>query len=246
MSETANCCSLPKHSAKTSQPSLGMIERGDFSMQAAAAQIPGGTALVGTAQQHIPNDGEGPLRKVKLASFRIGKTTVTNAEFERFVAATGYVTEAEEIGWSFVFWQHVPESVGATQAVAEVQWWRVVDGANWRDINGPGTMAVAYHPNYPVVQVSWRDANTFAAWVGGRLPTEAEWEHAARGGLGDVRFPWGDLEPDDIETFPCNIWQGQFPQTNLCKDGFATTHQRSPLSQTAMAFIIWPATCGSG
>jgi formylglycine-generating enzyme required for sulfatase activity len=223
MSETSNCCSLPKHGNQASQPLLGQIERGDFALQAEAAQIPGGTAFVGTAQQHIPNDGEGPLRKVKVAPFRIGKTTVTNAEFERFVAATGYVTEAEEIGWSFVFWHQVPESVGATRAVAEVQWWRVVDGANWRDINGPGTMADVYHPDHPAVQLSWRDAHAFAAWAGARLPTEAEWEHAARGGLGDVRFPWGDLEPDDVENFPCNIWQGKFPQSNLCKDGFATT-----------------------
>jgi formylglycine-generating enzyme required for sulfatase activity len=223
MSETANCCSLPKQVAKVTQPALGLIERDDFLMQAAATLVPSGAAFVGTAQQQIPNDGESPLRKVKLDPFQIGKTTVTNAEFARFIAATGYVTEAEEIGWSFVFWQQVPESVGATRAVAEVQWWRVVDGANWRDINGPGTMRDAYRLDHPVVQVSWRDANAFAAWAGGRLPTEAEWEHAARGGLGDVRFPWGDRDPDDASNFPCNIWQGKFPQTNLCHDGYATT-----------------------
>lgn len=223
MSKPANCCSLPKLATKTTAFDLSAIKRGDFAMQSAAAQIHGGTAIVGTAQPQIPHDGEGPLRKVKMSPFQIGKTTVTNAEFARFVADTGYVTEAEEIGWSFVFWHQVPESVGATQAVADVQWWRLVDGANWRDINGPGTMAEAHHPDHPVVQVSWRDANAFAAWAGGRLPTEAEWEHAARGGLGDVRFPWGNQEPDDIQTFPCNIWQGQFPQTNLCKDGYAAT-----------------------
>jgi formylglycine-generating enzyme required for sulfatase activity len=223
MPETAKCCSLPKQAAKAALTAFKPVKRGDFTLQAAAAAIPGGTAFVGTAQQQIPNDGEGPLRKVKLDPFLIGKTTVTNADFARFVAETGYVTEAEEIGWSFVFWQQVPDSVGATQAVEAVQWWRVVHGANWRDINGPDTMAAAFHPDHPVVQVSWRDAHAFAAWAGGRLPTEAEWEHAARGGQGDVRFPWGNEEPDDEAHFPCNIWQGSFPQTNLCKDGYRTT-----------------------
>lgn len=223
MSEIANCCSLPKQAANASRPAPKVVARVDHSLQAAAVQIAIGTALVGTSHPQIPHDGEGPLREVKLAPFQIAKTTVTNAQFARFIEATGYVTDAEQIGWSFVFWQQVPRNVGETQAVANVQWWRRVDGANWRDINGPGTMAEACHPDHPVVQVSWRDANAFAAWAGGRLPTEAEWEHAARGGLGDVRFPWGDTEPDDLGTFPCNIWQGPFPESNLCLDGYATT-----------------------
>jgi len=153
----------------------------------------------------------------------MGETTVTNAAFDDFVTATGYVTEAEHHGWSFVFWAQVPERLGPTQGVVGVEWWRRVDGANWRDINGPGTMAEAWHRDHPVVQVSWTDARAFAAWAGGRLPTEAEWEHAARGGHDDVRYPWGDAEPDYIDFQPCNIWQGQFPKENLCKDGFATT-----------------------
>lgn len=223
MSKPANCCTLPKQAGHAARPACGVIERGDHSLQAAAAQIAGGTAFVGTAQPQIPHDGEGPLREAKLPAFQMGKATVTNAEFARFVEATGYVTEAEKIGWSFVFWQQVPQSVGDTQAVPTVQWWRRVDGANWRDINGPATMEQAYHPDHPVVQVSWHDATAFATWAGGRLPSESEWEHAARGGQGDVRFPWGDAEPDDTESFPCNIWQGTFPHKNLCLDGYATT-----------------------
>lgn len=188
-----------------------------------AVDIPGGTGFVGTSVPLIAPDGEAPFRKKRIKPFRMARTTVTNAEFAAFVEATGYVTEAERFGWSFVFWSQVPKSIGATEGVLEVQWWRKVDGAMWRDAHGPGTDIASALPDHPVVHVSWADAKAYAAWVGGRLPTEAEWEHAARGGLGDVRFPWGDAEPDDTSSFPCNIWQGQFPQANTCADGFETT-----------------------
>jgi formylglycine-generating enzyme required for sulfatase activity len=188
-----------------------------------AVLIPGGNALVGTRHPGIRDDGESPLRQVKLKPFRIGATTVTNAEFARFIDATNYVTEAEQFGWSFVFHSEVGPEVGATRGVVGVEWWRQVEGATWRDINGPGTAERAWFPDHPVVQVSWNDARAYASWAGGRLPTEAEWEHAARGGLGDVRFPWGDAEPDDNTTLPCNIWQGQFPAMNSGADGYLTT-----------------------
>ena len=185
--------------------------------------VPGGRAFVGTARTALSDDGEGPPRRVRVAPFLMAATTVTNAEFERFVAATGHVSEAEQWGWSFVFWTDVPQSVGPTDGVAGSEWWRRVDGANWRDIHGPGSAEQAWHPDHPVVHMSWNDATAYAAWVGGRLPSEAEWEHAARGGLGDVRFPWGDDEPDDTHFMPCNIWQGQFPQKNSKADGYAGT-----------------------
>ncbi|WP_305972124.1 MULTISPECIES: formylglycine-generating enzyme family protein [unclassified Mameliella] len=187
------------------------------------ARIPGGKALVGTDHPHLIEDAEGPLRTKTVAPFEIGITTVTNAQFAEFVDATGYVTEAERFGWSFVFWSEVSAEVGPTQGVANVEWWRRVDGANWRDINGPGTAENAWFPDHPVVQVSWNDARAYAKWIGGRLPTEAEWEHAARGGLGDVPYPWGHEEPDDTAHFPCNIWQGRFPDRNLGLDGHLTT-----------------------
>ena len=185
--------------------------------------IPGGSGLLGTSAPILLEDAEGPLRRKRVAPFRIGETAVTNAEFAAFVAETGYVTEAERFGWSFVFWNQVAKSVGLTQGVPEVQWWRRVDGATWRDITGPGEKDADRYPDHPVVHVSWNDARDYAAWAGGRLPTEAEWEHAARGGLGDVRFPWGDAEPDDEAHFPCNIWQGRFPDVNTLADGYATT-----------------------
>lgn len=188
-----------------------------------AVYIDQSSSLIGTDSAGIPDDGETPLRTSKVKAFYIGATTVTNAQFREFVDATGYVTEAERFGWSFVFVSQLLENIGLTQAVPGVEWWRRVDGANWRDINGPDSFDTAWHPNHPVVQVSWNDAKAYATWVGGRLPSEAEWEHAARGGLGNVKFPWGNQEPDDTDFQPCNIWQGHFPHTNTAKDGFVTT-----------------------
>lgn len=217
-----SCCTPPANRTRATADPLVLPEQG-LQYQVNAVPVPGGSSLIGTNQPGILNDGEGPLRRSKISPFRMTATTITNAEFERFVAATGHVTEAEHFGWSFVFWAQVPEAVGSTSGVPEVEWWRRVDGANWRDINGPGTQAEAWHPDHPVVQVSWNDARAYAAWAGGRLPDEAEWEHAARGGLGDVRFPWGTQEPDDTDNLPCNIWQGNFPRTNTRADGYAAT-----------------------
>lgn len=192
------------------------------SISGEAVEIPGGEALVGTARPALPQDGEGPPRRVKVSPFRIGATAVTNAAFRDFIETTGYVTEAERFGWSFVFRDQVPEAVGATQAVVAAQWWRRVEGATWASTHGPGTEEACL-PDHPVVHVSWNDARAYADWAGGRLPTEAEWEHAARGSLGDARFPWGDLEPDDEAVFPCNIWQGRFPDRNTGADGYLAT-----------------------
>lgn len=215
-----SCC--PSARKPSVEPAPGTYPRGARRTDG-AVPIKGGRAFVGCARHEIPDDGESPIRRSQVGDFLMGACAVTNREFEAFVEATGYVTEAETFGWSFVFWSDVSASVGATQGVAGVEWWRRVDGANWRDINGPGTRADCWCPDHPVVQVSWHDAMAYSAWVGGRLPTEAEWEHAARGGQGDVRFPWGDAEPDDDSFMPCNIWQGQFPDVNSAADGFATT-----------------------
>lgn len=222
MPDTApSCCSVPARASAPTPPDSAPATPGTAPPEAIA--IPGGRALVGTARPGIPDDGENPLRKARIAPFRIAPTAVTNRQFQQFITATNHVTEAERFGWSFVFWAQVPDSVGATQAVAEVQWWRRVDGATWLDINGPDSADAAWHPDHPVVHVSWNDARAYAAWAGGRLPSEAEWEHAARGGLGDVKYPWGDADPDDTTHLPCNIWQGRFPDTNSCADGYATT-----------------------
>lgn len=215
------CCGATRNNGAAAAPPDSKPKSGR-SLAHDAVLIPGGTALVGTKRPQIPDDGESPVRTIHLKPFHIAATVVTNEAFAAFIKETGYVTEAERFGWSFVFWSQVPENYGPTEGVIDVEWWRRVNGATWASPNGLGTEATCL-PDHPVVHVSWNDARAYCNWVGGRLPSEAEWEHAARGGLGDVRFPWGDAEPDDTNHAPCNIWQGRFPQTNTGYDGYMTT-----------------------
>jgi formylglycine-generating enzyme required for sulfatase activity len=166
----------------------------------------------------IAADGEGPVRTVTLDSFYLDRYPVTNDKFAEFIGATGHKTEAECFGWSFVFQGHLPpDELG--QHPPGLRWWRRVDLADWLHPEGPDT-GVAGREHYPVVHVSWNDAAAYASWAGKRLPTEAEWEYAARGGLEQKRFPWGDeLNPDGKHL--CNIWQGQFPDFDTAEDGYS-------------------------
>ncbi|WP_392674365.1 formylglycine-generating enzyme family protein [Streptomyces sp. LN785] len=173
--------------------------------------LPGGRFLMGTEDTDgFPADGEGPVREVEVAAFRIAPTTVTNAQFATFVKATGHVTEAEHFGSSFVFTGLLPDELARiARPVAEVPWWQAVTGSTWKHPEGPGS-TIGSRQNHPVVHVSWNDAQAYCAWSGTRLPTEAEWEYAARGGLEQRRYPWGDeLAPDARRML--NIWQGVFP-----------------------------------
>ncbi|MDX8152509.1 formylglycine-generating enzyme family protein [Patulibacter brassicae] len=184
--------------------------------------VPGGSFLMGNEDERaIPGDGEGPVRRVALAPFRIDAHPVTNRRFAAFVAATGHRTLAEREGWSFVFAGHLPADHPPTRAIAATPWWRQVHGASWRAPEGPGS-TVEERQDHPVVHVSRDDALAFCAWAGLRLPTEAEWERAARGGLEGRRFPWGDeLEPRGRHR--CNVWQGRFPDEDTGEDGWRGT-----------------------
>jgi formylglycine-generating enzyme required for sulfatase activity len=185
--------------------------------------LPGGTFLMGTDYPDaFPIDGEGPVRPVTLSPFRIDTFPVTNSDFAAFVDATGYRTESEKFAWSFVFWMHLPPDrldQLVEDTVAAAPWWCKVPGADWAHPEGPGSH-IADRPNHPVVHVSWNDAVAYAAWAGKSLPTEAQWEYAARGGLEQKIYPWGDeLTPGGKHM--CNIWQGEFPRVDTAEDGFA-------------------------
>jgi len=185
-------------------------------------QLPGGPFLMGTDNKDaFPDDGEGPIREVILDPFWIDRLPVTNELFGKFVQETDYLTEAETFGWSFVFWSHIPKkrfNELVEDTVAAAPWWCKVRGASWRFPEGPGS-DISSRQNHPVVHVSWNDAVRFCEWSGQRLPTEAEWEYAARGGLVQKIYPWGDqLRPKGKHL--CNIWQGEFPREDTGEDGF--------------------------
>jgi sulfatase modifying factor 1 len=186
--------------------------------------IPGGTFLMGTNDEEgFPADGEGPVHEVELSPFYIDSCTVTNYQFSEFVRDTGYVTEAERFGWSFVFHNFVSEKIRQQDSrnVPGVPWWLGVDGACWNRPEGKDS-TIEDRMDHPVIHVSWNDAVSYCNWAGKRLPTEAEWEYAARGGLIQKRYPWGDiLKP--LSQHMCNIWQGKFPEKNNASDGYIGT-----------------------
>jgi sulfatase modifying factor 1 len=185
--------------------------------------LPGGTFAMGSDDADgFPADREGPVREVTVGPFAIDVGAVTNERFAAFVAATGWVTDAERFGWSFVFASFLPEAVAAAAPRSGgAPWWCGIAGATWAAPLGPGSDLDGL-AGHPVVHVSHDDAAAFGRWAGRRLPTEAEWEYAARGGLDQARYPWGDeLTPDGEHR--TNIWQGTFPTHNTAEDGYLGT-----------------------
>ena len=188
----------PAAAAPKTMPRAGMV------------WIPAQQFLMGSGDPDgFPDDGEGPPRLVTVDGFHIAATTVTNRQFSDFVRDTRYVTDAELLGASFVFQGQLGAGANAWASPRGLPWWRIVEGASWQRPEGPGSH-IHERPEHPVVHISWFDAQAYCAWSGQRLPTEAEWECAARGGLHGKRYPWGDAPPQDGRT-RCNIWQGAFP-----------------------------------
>ncbi|MEO0587253.1 MAG: formylglycine-generating enzyme family protein [Planctomycetota bacterium] len=189
-------------------------------------RVDGGTYLKGTdADDRWASDGEQPVHPVAVDPFYMDATSVTNDMFTAFIADTGYRTEAQRFGWSFVFHTHLPskwaQKLRETQAVQGLTWWIAVPEATWDRPFGPRS-DLKGRGDHPVVHVSWNDAQAYAKWAGKRLPTEAEWELAARGGREQTVFWWGDrLTPRG--KFRCNTWQGDFPMRDSADDGFAGT-----------------------
>lgn len=201
-------CCAPSKSLRALPTRRSPLVRGS---EADLVSIDGGMYRVGTDDGWgHPSDGEGPEVEVEVARFGISATAATNGEFARFIDATGHVTEAERAGWSFVFHSLVDRAlIGVADRVVGAPWWCRIEGADWRRPHGPGS-SVSGLEDHPVVHVSWYDAEAFASWNGARLPTEAEWEVAARGGLSGARYPWGDQLHPDGRTM-CNIFEGDFP-----------------------------------
>ncbi|MCC3355356.1 formylglycine-generating enzyme family protein [Bacillus sp. REN16] len=225
--EIKSCCSVsrtaiePQVKKTSSEPKINSEKQSSFDDM---VYIPGGEFLMGTdLKEGFPADGEGPIRNVKVDPFYMDTYAVTNAQFAEFVNDTGYKTEAESFGWSFVFYQLISKEVAKTvkNQVASTPWWWVVEGAYWKQPEGADS-SIENRMDHPVIHISWNDAMNYCKWAGKRLPTEAEWEFAARGGLQQKIYPWGDeLNPNG--EYLCNIWQGNFPNENTKLDGYLST-----------------------
>lgn len=241
-SDTLNCCSsgLPARlvlKANGSQESEnGSVVKSTYD---GMSFIPEGSFVMG-GDSIWGRPDEFPRHQVKISSFYMDKHEVTNAQFRAFVEATGYVTTAEQkLDWEEIKKQlpvGTPKPADSILVASSLVfsapnhavplnnsslWWKWLPGANWCHPEGPQS-SIEGKDNYPVVQVSWDDAQAYAKWVGKRLPTEAEWEYAARGGKLKSIYPWGD-QPIDQGALKANIWQGHFPNENTEKDNYYRT-----------------------
>jgi sulfatase modifying factor 1 len=233
------CEKIPHRFAMLTKKSQHLNVVNNTLSHASMVQIPAGTFMMG-GDDHQAKRDELPKHKVSVSTFWMDKTQVSNAEFQKFIAATHYVTTAEiKPDWEILKRQlplGTPKPDDTKLVAASLvfvasdhpvalddisQWWQWTPGADWRHPRGKNS-DIHQLNHHPVVHVSWDDATAFCKWLGKRLPTEAEWEWAARGGLKGQRYPWGS-EPIDEGKVKANTWQGQFPYRNSLRDKYYFT-----------------------
>lgn len=216
--------------------------------------IPGGTFFMGS-NDHYPE--EVPAHRVQVDGFWMDQTPVTNVQFRLFVEETGYVTVAERVPNAADYPGAKPELLVPASTVFKkprqpvdmnnhYNWWHLIPGADWRHPQGPHS-SIQGRDKHPVVQVAWEDVQAYAGWIGKELPTEAEWEFAARGGLEGAEYAWGDeFMPDGKHM--ANTWQGDFPYRNLLSDGFEGTSPVDVFPANGYGLYdmignVWEQTC---
>ncbi|MNI29484.1 Serine/threonine-protein kinase pkn1 [compost metagenome] len=221
-----SCCTVSRNLlAEVKESNHAAVDtNGPELVMADMVQIPAGEFVLGSDDEESSvEDGETVRRRVKLDAYYMDKYAVSNEQFARFINDTGYETDAQKYGWSFVFhlFVHDVDSKDIVGIPQDTPWWIGVQGASWKNPEGRSS-TISERLNHPVTHVSWNDAKAYAKWAGKRLPTEAEWEYAAASGVIDRKYPWGNELHQD-ERHHCNIWQGEFPHTNSEKDGYLGT-----------------------